>query len=116
MSDANCLFCRIASHQMNADIVAETPELVAIKDTNPQAPTHVLIIPKEHIPTLADATDGHTTLLGNAFQLANHLARQAHLVQGGYRVVVNTGAQAGQSVFHLHIHLLGGRPFRWPPG
>ena len=116
MSDANCLFCRITSRQIPAEIVAETGELLAIKDINPQAPTHLLVIPKEHIPTLADATDSHTALLGNALQLANRLARQHHLSQGGYRVVVNTGAEAGQSVLHLHVHLLGGRPFRWPPG
>ena len=101
---------------MKADIVAETGEFVAITDINPQAPTHLLVIPKEHIPTLADATDGHTTLLGQALALANRLARERQLTQGGYRVVVNTGAPAGQSVFHLHVHLLGGRPFRWPPG
>ena len=116
MADADCLFCRITSRQVNADIVAETGEFLAIKDINPQAPTHLLIIPKEHIPTLADASDGHTALLGNALQMANRLARQHQLSQGGYRVVVNTGAEAGQSVFHLHVHLLGGRPFRWPPG
>ena len=116
MADADCLFCRITSRQVKADIVAETGELLAIKDINPQAPTHLLVIPKEHIPTLADATDGHTVLLGSALQLAKQLARQHQLSQGGYRVVVNTGAEAGQSVFHLHVHLLGGRPFRWPPG
>ena len=116
MADANCLFCRMTSRQVKADIVAETGEFLAIKDINPQAPTHLLIIPKEHIPTLADASDGHTALLGNALQMANRLARQHQLNQGGYRVVVNTGAEAGQSVFHLHVHLLGGRLFQWPPG
>ena len=116
MADAACLFCRIAGRQIKADIVAETGELMVIKDLNPQAPTHLLVIPKEHIPTLADATEQHTTLLGQALQMANRLAREQQLTQGGYRVVVNTGAQAGQSVFHLHVHLLGGRPFRWPPG
>ena len=116
MADANCLFCRMTSRQIKADIVAETGEFLAIKDINPQAPTHLLVIPKEHIPTLADATDGHTALLGNALQMANRLARQHQLSQGGYRVVVNTGTGAGQSVFHLHVHLLGGRLFQWPPG
>ena len=115
MTDAACLFCRIASRQMKADIVAETEELVAITDLNPQAPTHLLIIPKDHLATLADATERHTALLGNALHLANRLAK-AHQLTDGYRVVVNNGAQAGQSVFHLHVHLLGGRPFRWPPG
>ena len=116
MSDANCLFCRITSRPIPAQIVAETGELLAIKDINPQAPIHLLVIPKEHIPTLADATDGQTALLGNALQFANRLARQHQLSQHGYRIVVNTGAEAGQSVLHLHVHLLGGRPFRWPPG
>jgi len=116
MADTQCLFCRITAREIKANIVAETGEFVAIQDINPQAPTHLLVIPKEHIPTLADATEGHTTLLGNALQLANRLAREHQLAEGGYRVVVNTGAQAGQSVFHLHLHLLGGRPFRWPPG
>ena len=100
---------------MKADIVAETEELVAITDINPQAPTHLLIIPKDHLATLADATEQHTALLGNALHLANRLAKARQLTDG-YRVVVNNGAQAGQSVFHLHVHLLGGRPFRWPPG
>ena len=115
MIDAACLFCRIAGRQMKANIVAETDDLVAITDINPQAPTHLLIIPKAHIPTLADATEGHTALLGNALALTNRLAR-THQITNGYRVVINNGAPAGQSVFHLHVHLLGGRSFQWPPG
>lgn len=115
MADTACLFCRIVSRQMKANIVAETDELVAITDINPQAPTHLLIIPKEHIATLADSSERHTTLLGNALQLTNRLAR-AHQLTDDYRVVINNGARAGQSVFHLHVHLLGGRSFQWPPG
>ena len=115
MGSSECLFCRIASRQVPAKIVAEDDELVAFADINPQAPTHLLIIPKEHIPSLADVTGSHTTLMGHALQFANRLARQYHL-GAGYRVVINCGAQAGQSVWHLHWHLLGGRALTWPPG
>ncbi len=111
-----CLFCRIVSRQLPADIVAETDGFLAIKDINPQAPTHLLLIPTEHIPTLADVTEAHTTLLGKAMHFANRLASQYQLSQAGYRLVINCGAQAGQSIWHLHLHLLGGRSLRWPPG
>ena len=113
--DAACLFCRIANRSLPAEIVAETDGLLAFKDINPQAPTHLLIIPTEHIPALADASEADTSLMGRALQFANRLARQ-YQVQAGYRVVINSGSQAGQSVFHLHLHLLGGRTFGWPPG
>ena len=116
MSTTECLFCRIASRAVPADIVAESDGLLAFKDVNPQAPTHLLIIPTDHIPTLADATPAQTTLLGNAVHFANRLAAERQLTRGGYRIVVNCGEGAGQSVWHLHFHLLGGRPFRWPPG
>jgi len=116
MSHAECLFCRIAARAVPAEVVGEADGLLAVQDINPQAPTHLLIIPTEHIPTLADATDAHTALLGRAVQFANRLARQHQLVPSGYRLVVNCGAGAGQSVWHLHLHLLGGRPLRWPPG
>ena len=116
MTSTDCLFCRIASRTVPADIVAETDGLLAFKDINPQAPTHLLIIPTDHIPTLADAAPSHTALLGNAVHFANRLAQQYQLTQGGYRLVVNCGSGAGQSVWHLHFHLLGGRPLRWPPG
>ena len=116
MTDSDCLFCRIASRAVPADIVAEDDGLLAFKDINPQAPTHLLIIPADHIPTLADATPAQTTLLGNAVRFANRLAAERQLTRGGYRIVVNCGEGAGQSVWHLHFHLLGGRPFRWPPG
>ena len=116
MSDATCLFCRIASRVAPADIVAEADGLLAFTDSNPQAPTHLLIIPTEHIPTLADASESHTLLLGRAVHFANRLARERRLTEQGYRLVVNCGAAAGQSVWHLHWHLLGGRPMTWPPG
>jgi len=116
MVDAPCLFCRIAKRELNADIVAEEEGLLAFKDINPKAPTHLLVIPTEHIPTLSDTTASHTTLLGRALQFIQRLARQFQLAQGGYRVVVNCGPGAGQTVFHLHFHLLGGRVLQWPPG
>ena len=115
MSATDCLFCRVANRSLPAEIVAEADGLLAFKDINPQAPTHLLIIPMEHVPTLADATEAHTAMLGNAVHFANRLARQYQL-QAGYRLVINCGAQAGQSVWHLHLHLLGGRALRWPPG
>ena len=116
MSAPECLFCRIAARTLPAEIVAETDGLLAFKDLHPQAPTHLLIISTQHIPTLADVNESHTTLMGNAMHFANRLARQYQLTHAGYRVVINCGTGAGQSVFHLHWHLLGGRPFQWPPG
>lgn len=115
MSGPECLFCRIVNRTLPADIVAETEGLLAFKDIHPQAPTHLLVIPTEHIPSLSELTEAHTLLMGRAVQFANRLARQ-YQVQTGYRLVVNCGAEAGQSVWHLHLHLLGGRSFRWPPG
>ena len=116
MASADCVFCRIANRSIPAEIIAEEDGLLAFKDLNPQAPTHLLIVPTEHIPTLADLTAAHAPLMGRAVQFANRLAREHHLAESGYRVVINCGAGAGQSVWHLHLHLLGGRPMRWPPG
>ncbi len=116
MVDANCLFCKIANRQVSAQIVAEADGLVAFRDSNPQAPIHLLIVPREHIQTLAEATDAQTTLLGQALQFANRLAQEHRLMPSGYRIVINCGPQAGQSVWHLHLHLLGGRSMTWPPG
>lgn len=115
MAGDSCLFCRIAKREVPAEIVGEADGLMAFRDINPQAPVHLLIIPTEHIPTLAEATAAQTSLLGHALHFANRLARQYQL-GAGYRVVINSGAQAGQSVWHLHLHLLGGRALSWPPG
>lgn len=112
----DCLFCRIASRKLPAEIVGEADGLLAFKDVNPQAPTHLLVIPTEHIATIADATEAQSALLGRALQFTNRLASQYQLREPGYRVVVNCGEGAGQSVWHLHFHLLGGRAMRWPPG
>ena len=116
MSEANCLFCRIAARAIPANIVGEDDGLLAFTDINPQAPTHLLIIPTEHIRTLADVSDAHAGLMGRVVRFANHLAKQGGIAESGYRVVINCGEGAGQTVWHLHVHLLGGRAMRWPPG
>lgn len=116
MSQNDCLFCRIASGEIPADLVLDTPEIVAFRDINPQAPTHILIIPREHIPSVSEMEESQSAVLGKLFQAARTLARDEDIHEGGYRMVVNAGADAGQSVFHVHMHLLGGRQMAWPPG
>ena len=111
-----CIFCRIIERRVPARIVFENDEIVAFEDTNPQAPIHTLIVPRKHLTSLKDATPDDAPLLGRLFTVAVQLARERNLEPKGYRIVVNTGSWAGQSVFHLHLHLLGGRVFRWPPG
>lgn len=114
MSD--CLFCKIVAKEIPAEIVYETGRTVAFRDVNPQAPTHVLVIPKEHhadAAALAEADDG---LADDVLKSAHAVAVQEGVADGGYRVVFNTGAGAGQTVFHVHAHVLGGRPLTWPPG
>ena len=114
MSD--CIFCKIAEKGIPADIVAETDEFVAFRDITPQAPVHVLIIPKKHISTLNDIESKDAALIGKAHLLARDIAKKEGVSEGGYRVVLNTNPGAGQSVFHIHWHILGGRKFGWPPG
>ncbi len=114
MSD--CLFCRIVAGEIPADLVAEADEWVAFRDIHPQAPTHVLVVPRRHIATLDDLEPSDASLVGTLVAAATEIARAEGLVEGGYRVAANCGAGAGQSVFHIHLHLLGGRPFTWPPG
>jgi histidine triad (HIT) family protein len=116
VADSSCLFCKIATHEIPAEIVRESDRLVAFRDTNPQAPTHILIIPKEHIRSIAEIDDGHDHLLTDVAQAAAQLARAEGIADSGWRLVTNVGPGAGQSVFHLHFHLLGGRPMAWPPG
>ena len=116
MAEGGCLFCRIACREVPADILAEADGMIAFKDINPQAPTHLLVIPTEHIPSLAELTAAHTTLLGQLVQFAGRLARQYRLADTGFRFVINTGRNGGQTVHHLHAHVLGGRALRWPPG
>lgn len=105
---ADCLFCKIAAKQIPASIVYEDAELVAFKDIAPQAPVHVLIVPKAHLPGLNDLEEGHAALVGRIPVLAAKLARDLGVAEGGYRLVTNCGPDAGQTVFHLHTHLLGG--------
>ncbi|MDJ0941129.1 MAG: histidine triad nucleotide-binding protein [Woeseiaceae bacterium] len=112
----DCLFCKIVAGDIPADIIHETETTLAFRDINPQAPTHVLIIPKEHIETINDITDEQQALIGSLYTAARDIAKQEGLAEDGYRVVMNCGEKAGQSVFHIHLHLLGGRPLRWPPG
>jgi histidine triad (HIT) family protein len=111
-----CIFCRIIERRVPARIVFEDDEIVAFEDTNPQAPIHTLIVPRKHLTSLKDATPDDAPLLGRLFMVAAQLARERGLEPKGSRTVINTGSWAGQSVFHLHLHLLGGRVFHWPPG
>jgi len=113
----SCIFCRIVSGEIPASIVARTDHAVAFRDLNPQAPVHVLVVPTDHIAGMADTdSDEAEVAVARTFRLAVQVAKQLGLDQDGYRLVTNTGARAGQSVFHLHVHLLGGRAMAWPPG
>lgn len=114
--DSSCLFCRIASREVTAEIVRESDRIVAFRDVNPQAPTHILLIPKEHVESVAELGDEHGNVLADIAHAATQLARAEGIDGTGWRLVTNVGAGAGQSVFHLHVHLLGGRPMGWPPG
>ncbi|OLC99874.1 MAG: histidine triad nucleotide-binding protein [Acidobacteria bacterium 13_1_40CM_4_58_4] len=111
----NCLFCKIGAKQIPSKIVYEDPEVFAFEDISPQAPTHILICPRKHFESLTDAGAEDQAMLGKLQLVAAQLARERNLLEG-YRTVLNNGHRAGQSVFHLHLHLLGGRVFRWPPG
>lgn len=111
-----CIFCKIAAGEVPAQKVAETDHVLAFRDIHPQAPTHVLLIPKQHVAdSAADLGADHGAVLAELFALAAQVAREERLDQG-WRLVTNVGRGAGQSVHHLHVHLLGGRPMRWPPG
>jgi len=112
----DCLFCKIASGDIAADIVYQDEKSVAFKDIHPQAPTHILIIPRKHIATLNDLSASDTETIGYLTQVAQKLAEQQGLSENGYRLVMNCKKHGGQTVFHIHMHLLGGRQLRWPPG
>lgn len=114
-NDPNCLFCRIVVKEIPADVVLEHDDVLAFRDVNPQAPTHVLVIPKDHVTSLEALADEHGELIVSLVHAANEVARQEG-VAGGFRVVTNIGPAAGQSVEHLHLHVLGGRQMHWPPG
>jgi histidine triad (HIT) family protein len=114
MSD--CLFCRMVKGEIKPDVVYEDEEVLAFRDLNPQAPLHVLVIPKLHLATLNDLDETHAALMGKLFLAARKVAEQEGLAERGYRTVINCNAEAGQSVYHIHLHVLAGRAMHWPPG
>ena len=114
--DSSCIFCKIVAREIPADVLRETERVLAFRDLDPKAPTHILLIPKEHVVSLAGIEDGHADMLADIAQSASHLARTEGIDDSGWRLVTNVGPDAGQAVFHLHFHLLGGRPMQWPPG
>ena len=114
MSD--CLFCKIIAKKIPAKIIHEDADTLAFEDINPQAPVHVLIIPKKHIPSALEITAEDEGLIGHLFSVAGKIAREKGIAERGFRLVVNTNADAGQEVYHIHLHVLGGRRMHWPPG
>ncbi|MGH7428867.1 MAG: histidine triad nucleotide-binding protein [Candidatus Methylomirabilaceae bacterium] len=111
----SCVFCRIANREIPAKIVYEDDESIAFADINPKAPVHILIVPRRHLPTLLDAGEGDDRLLGHLLLVANSVARQQEIADRGFRLVLNCNSEGGQVVFHLHLHLLGGRRLGWQP-
>jgi len=114
MSD--CLFCKFVSGEIQPEVVYDDQDVLAFRDVNPQAPTHVLVIPKRHISTLNDLEAGDAELIGKLYLAAQKVAHDEGIAEPGYRTLINCNAEAGQSVFHIHLHLLGGRRMHWPPG
>lgn len=114
MSD--CLFCRMVKGEIKPDVVYEDEDVLAFRDLNPQAPLHALVIPKQHLATLNDLDETHAALMGKLFLAARKVAEQEGLAERGYRTVINCNAEAGQSVYHVHLHVLAGRAMHWPPG
>ena len=112
----HCLFCGVIDGRVKGDIIYRDDSVVAFRDILPRAPVHVLIVPRKHIAMVTDIEPGDWGVIGNIFRVATQLARQEGIAESGFRIVVNCGENAGQSVFHLHYHLLGGRVFGWPPG
>jgi histidine triad (HIT) family protein len=116
MPEHDCLFCKIGAGDIPAEVIHETDDLLAFRDINPQAPTHALIIPKRHIASINDLQADDADTVGKLFLAAKEIARDEGFSDPGYRVVMNCNAAAGQTVFHIHLHLLGGRDLSWPPG
>jgi histidine triad (HIT) family protein len=112
----DCLFCKIINRDIPGSIVYEDDRVLAFNDINPQAPTHVLVVPKRHIASLNELSPGDDQLVGEIVRRAASIAEERGISAGGYRVVFNTNREAGQTVFHIHLHLIGGRPMKWPPG
>ena len=113
---SNCLFCKIADGELDSDIVYEDDHVIAFNDINPQAPHHLLVIPRKHISTINDIDETDGEMMGQLFLAAKNIAQQLGVSDNGYRVVMNCNRDAGQTVFHLHLHFLAGRPMHWPPG
>lgn len=116
MAEQNCLFCRIVAGEVPAETIYQDERCIAFRDVNPQAPVHILVIPRDHMESLDEAARKDEAPLGHLLRVAARVANEEGLSESGYRAVINTGAGAGQSVFHLHLHVLGGRPLNWPPG
>jgi histidine triad (HIT) family protein len=116
MAGDDCIFCKIVAGEIPAAKIFEDGRAVVFRDINPQAPTHALVIPRAHVASLDEAGEGEEALLGHLLLVAARVAREGGLAASGYRTVINTGAAAGQTVFHIHVHLLGGRRLTWPPG
>jgi histidine triad (HIT) family protein len=116
MHKTDCIFCKIARKEIPAKVVFEDSNILAFEDVKPQAPVHILIIPKHHIEKTSDLTEGNIHLMGELVLAAKALAGQEGIGESGYRIVLNCNKDAGQEVFHLHLHLMGGRKFAWPPG
>ncbi len=116
MAFDDCVFCKIVAKKMPCEMEYEDDEIAVFWDINPQAPVHLLIVPKDHIVHLTDFTKKNTHLLGRMMEIAEDLAQKMNLLEKGYRVVLNEGKDAGQSIFHFHLHILGGRRLMWPPG
>ena len=116
MSATDCLFCKVASGEIPATLVHEDERLVAFRDISPQAPVHILVLPREHVASLDAAGDDQAGVLGDMLIVARDLARSEGIAEDGYRTVLNVGADGGQTVHHIHLHLIGGRALAWPPG
>jgi histidine triad (HIT) family protein len=116
MPDESCLFCQIITGEIPGELVHQDERCVVIRDINPQAPTHVLVIPREHLDSLDDASQKDEALLGHLLRVGARIANDEGHAESGYRTVINNGSGAGQSVFHLHVHVLAGRTMHWPPG
>ncbi|MEE9451380.1 MAG: histidine triad nucleotide-binding protein [Gammaproteobacteria bacterium] len=112
----DCLFCQIVSKKVDSDIIYEDDEIIAFSDINPKTPIHKLIVPRKHIATINDLSADDTLLVGNMIQTARQLAGELNIADAGYRLVLNTNHDGGQIVYHIHLHLLGGRDLTWPPG
>jgi histidine triad (HIT) family protein len=112
----DCLFCKMVAGEIQPDVVYEDEHVLAFRDVNPQAPVHVLVVPREHIATLNDLNEDHAELVGRLYLAAKRIAEKDGIAERGYRTVINCNAEAGQSVYHVHLHVLGGRHMHWPPG